>query len=213
MSTFKKYLIAGLLVWLPLAATLFIIGLFIELLDRTILLLPESYRPESLLGFHVPGMGVFLALGVLLLTGMLAANLLGRKTVELWENILNRIPLVRSIYNSVKQISSTILTSSGKSFRKVVLVEYPRDGVWSMGFLTNEDLDLATDIPGTGMSAVFVPTAPNPTSGFIIMASRGEIIELDLSIEDGFKYIISMGVIVPDRQLGGVKLAKTTGDT
>ena len=213
MSTFKKYLVAGLLVWLPLAATVFIIGLFIDVLDRTILLLPEPYRPQTLLGFSIPGMGVILAIGVLLLTGMLAANLLGRKAVELWENILNRIPLVRSIYNSVKQISSTILTSGGKSFRKVVLVEYPRDNVWSMGFLTNEEIDIGMGSLEQEISAVFVPTAPNPTSGFIIMVPTREIIELDLTVEDGFKYIISMGVIVPGQDMNGNKLAKTTGDT
>lgn len=201
MSAIRKYLIAGLLVWLPLAATVFIIGLFIDLLDRTILLLPEQYRPETLIGFSVPGMGVILAIAVLIVTGMLAANLLGRRAVELWEKILSRIPLVRNIYNSVKQISITVLSSEGKSFRKVVLVEFPREGTWSMGFLTNEHIVIESGRIGQEMTAVFVPTTPNPTSGFLVMIPKTDIIELDLNIEEGIKYIISMGVIVPEKSI------------
>ena len=134
MATIRKYVMAGLLVWLPLAATVVIIKLMIDLLDKLILLFPPDYRPEALFGFSIPGMGVILAITVLMLTGMLVANLLGRKLISFWEMILGRIPLVRNIYNAVKQISATILTSDGKSFRKVVLVEYPREGVWSIGF-------------------------------------------------------------------------------
>lgn len=198
MSTLRKYLIAGLLVWLPLAATVGIVMLVIEMLDRTILLLPVQYRPEAILGFSVPGFGVVLALTILILTGMLAANLLGRRLVSLWEAVLSRIPLVRNIYNSVKQIATTVLTSDGKSFRKVVLVEYPRKDTWSMGFLTNEHIDIDCEKLNYEVSAVFVPTTPNPTSGFIIMLPKQDIIELDITIEEGFKYIISMGVIVPE---------------
>ena len=205
MSALRKYLIAGLLVWLPLAATVIIISLVIDMLDRTILLLPEQYRPEELLGFSIPGFGVILAIGVLILTGMLAANLLGRRAVEIWEKILNRIPLVRTIYNSVKQIATTVLASEGKSFRKVVLVEYPRKDVWSMGFVSNEHIDLHSDKIEHDVSAIFVPTTPNPTSGFIIMIPRRDIIELDISIEEGFKYIISMGVIVPAKTIKELK--------
>jgi len=150
------------------------------------------------LGFSVPGFGIVLAISILLVTGMLAANLFGRRLVEFWEAILNRIPLVRSIYNSVKQISTTILDSNGKSFRKVVMLQYPRKGIWSIGFLTNEDV--STDIDGLNedLVAVFVPTTPNPTSGFIMMAPRDDVTELDMSVEEGFKFIISMGVIIPD---------------
>ncbi len=201
MSALKKYLIARLLVWLPLAATVIIISLVVDMLDRTILLLPEQYRPEQLIGFSIPGIGVVLAIGVLILTGMLAANLLGKRAVELWEKILNRIPLVRSIYNSVKQIATTVLASEGKSFRKVVLVEYPRKDVWSMGFVSNEHIDIHSDRIDHDISAVFVPTTPNPTSGFIIMIPKCDLIELNLSIEEGFKYIISMGVIVPEESI------------
>ena len=197
MGTLRKYLIAGLLVWLPLAATIVIVSFVIDLLDGTILLLPPRYRPEALLGFSVPGFGVVLAIAILLLTGMLAANLLGRRLVAIWEAVLSRIPLVRTIYNSAKQITTTVLASEGKSFRKVVLVEYPRKDTWSMGFLTNEHIHVECARVGEEICAVFVPTTPNPTSGFIIMLPRADIVELDISVEDGFKYIISMGVIVP----------------
>jgi len=198
MGTLRKYIIAGLLVWLPLAATVVIIKLVVDLLDKTVLLLLPEWQPTSVLGFSIPGFGIILAIFILLITGMLAANLFGRRLVSFWEAILNRIPLVRSIYNSVKQISSTILDSKGKSFRKVVMLQYPRKGLWSIGFLSNEDV--STDIEGLeeGLVAVFVPTTPNPTSGYIIMTPREDITELDMTVEEGFKFIISMGVIVPD---------------
>lgn len=201
MNILRKYLVAGLLVWLPLAATVFIIKLVVDILDLTILLLPVEYQPESLLGFSVPGLGVILAVSILIITGILAANLLGRQLVSLWEGLLSRIPLVRTIYNSIKQITTTILTSDGKSFRKVVMIEYPRKETWSMGFLTNEQLAIDSKHINTDMVAVFVPTTPNPTSGYIIMLPKQDVIELDLSIEDGFKFIISMGVIVPNRPI------------
>jgi uncharacterized membrane protein len=198
MGTLRKYLIAGLLVWLPLAATVVIVKLVIDLLDKTILLLPPEWQPEAALGFSIPGFGIILSIAILLLTGMLAANLFGRRFVALWESILGRIPLIRTIYNSVKQISTTILTSDGKSFRKVVMIEYPRKGLWSLGFLTNENLSIECNHLDDDYMAVFVPTTPNPTSGYIIMVARGDVIELQLSIEEGFKFIISMGVIVPE---------------
>ena len=198
MSTLRKYIIAGLLVWLPLAATVVIIKLVVDILDKTILLLPPEWQPATILGFSIPGFGVIFAVSILLLTGMLAANLFGRRLVNLWEAILNRIPLVRTIYNSVKQISTTIFDDKGKSFRKVVMLQYPRKGVWSIGFLSNENVGTDIENIPEGLVAVFVPTTPNPTSGFIIMAPREEITELDMTVEEGFKFIISMGVIVPD---------------
>lgn len=198
MATLQKYVIAGLLVWLPLAATVVIIKLVIDLLDKIILFLPLEYRPESLFGFSIPGFGLILAIGVLLLTGMLATNLLGRQLVSLWEAILSRIPIVRSIYNAVKQIASTVLTSKGKAFRKVVMAEYPRKGVWSIGFLTNDNVAVNCEGMEEDMLTVFLPTTPNPTSGFILLFPKQDIIELDMSVEDGFKFIISIGVVVPD---------------
>lgn len=202
MGTLRKYIIAGLLVWLPLAATVAIIKLVIDLLDGLILLLPPDYQPANVLGFSVPGYGIVLAIAILLLTGMLAANLFGRRLVEFWEAVLNRIPLVRTIYKSVKQISTTLLDSDGKSFRKVIMLEYPRKGVWSIGFLTNPHVSNELEqTDNNDMVAVFVPTTPNPTSGFILMVPQEEIVELDMTIEEGFKFIISMGVIIPDGPL------------
>jgi uncharacterized membrane protein len=217
MGTLRKYIIAGLLVWLPFAATVVIVKLVVDLLDSIILFLPPEYQPATVLGFSIPGFGIILAISILLITGMLAANLFGRRLVGFWEAILNRIPLVRSIYNSVKQISTTILDSNGKSFRKVVMLQYPRKGIWSIGFLTNEDV--STDIDGLNedLVAVFVPTTPNPTSGFIIMAPREDITELDMSVEEGFKFIISMGVITPDgpirTELTRNKVAQMSADS
>jgi uncharacterized membrane protein len=198
MATFRKYLIAGLLVWLPLAATVGIIKLVVDLLDKIILLLPLDYQPESLFGFSIPGLGLIIAIGILVLTGVLAANLLGRELVAFWESILSRIPIVRNIYNAVKQISSTVLTSKGKSFRKVVMAEYPRKGIWSIGFITNENVEVDCKGKNGQMIAVFLPTTPNPTSGFILLFAKEDLIELDMSVEEGFKFIISIGVVVPE---------------
>jgi uncharacterized membrane protein len=197
VSSLRKYLIAGLLVWLPLAATVVVIRLLINLLDKTILLIPPEWRPETVLGFSIPGFGVIVGIFILLVTGMLAANLFGRRLVAIWESILGRIPLVRTIYTSVKQVLETLFTTNSNSFRKVVLVEYPRQGIWSMGFQTNRGLRAASKASGQNLVSVFVPTTPNPTSGFIVMFPEQDVQELDLTVEDGFKYIISMGVVVP----------------
>jgi uncharacterized membrane protein len=217
MPTLRKYLIAGLLVWLPLAATVVIVKLVIDLLDKSILLLPPEYRPENVLGFSIPGIGLVLSIAILLLTGMLAANLLGRRLVSVWEGILGRIPLVRTIYNAVKQISTSLLDSRGKAFRKVVLVEYPRKGIWSLGFLTREEVDVQAGGNHEKMSAVFVPTTPNPTSGFILMLPESSVHELDMSVEEGIKFIISMGVIIPPGPLRGSRhpgeVAQSTADS
>ena len=186
-------------------------------MDKTVLLLPPEWQPANLLGFSIPGFGVIIALSILLLTGMLAANLFGRRFVEMWERILNRIPLVRSIYSSVKQISSTIFDPSGKSFRKVVLLEYPRKGLWSIGFLTNDSMgDELCSVDDTLVS-VFIPTTPNPTSGFIIMTRKDEITELNMNVEEAFKFVISMGVIIPDNgtleELKQNKVAQSSADS
>ena len=217
MAALKKYIIAGLLVWLPFAATVVIVKLVIDLLDKTILLLPPEWHPVALLGFSIPGFGIILALSILLLTGMLAANLFGRRFVEIWERILNKIPLVRSIYSSTKQISNTIFDPSGKSFRKVVMLQYPRKGLWSIGFLTNDNVGDEMSAVDDRLVAVFIPTTPNPTSGFIIMTRNDEITELDMSVEEGFKFIISMGVIIPDgsarTELERNKVAQSLADS
>lgn len=194
---FKRYLIAGLLVWVPLGITFLVIRALVGVMDRTLLLLPPEWRPEALLGFPVPGLGIVLSVLIVLLTGMVVANLLGRKLVEGWESLLNRIPLVRSIYSSVKQILETLFVSGGKSFRKVLLIEYPRRGIWTLAFQTGNGADEVHDKSGHQLVTVFVPTTPNPTSGFIIMLPEDEIIELDMSVEDGLKLIMSLGVVAP----------------
>ena len=217
MPALRKYIIAGLLVWLPFAATIVIVKLLIDLMDKTILVLPPEWQPANLLGFSIPGFGFILAISILLLTGVLAANLFGRRFVEMWERVLNRIPLVRSIYSSVKQISSTIFNPSGKSFRKVVMLQYPRKGLWSIGFLTNDNLGGEMTAIDDRLVSVFIPTTPNPTSGFIIMVRSQELTELDMNIEEAFKFIISMGVIISDstahKELRRNKVAQSPVDS
>ena len=198
MRLLRKYLIAGLLVWLPLAATVIVIKLLIELLNKTILLFPPELQPETLFGISIPGFGIIIGILILILTGIFAANLFGRKLVGLWEAILERIPLVRTIYSTVKQVLETLFSSNSESFRRVVLIEYPRKEIWSLGFQTNEALTAAREASGKDLVSIFVPTTPNPTSGFIVMLPAEDITQLDISVEDGFKFIISMGVIVPN---------------
>lgn len=198
MRLLRKYFIAGLLVWLPLAATVIVIKLLIELLNKTILLFPPELQPETLFGVSIPGFGIIIGILILVLTGVFAANLFGRKLVGFWEAILGRIPLVRTIYSSVKQVLETLFSSNSESFRRVVLIEYPRKEIWSLGFQTNEALTAAREASEKDLVSVFVPTTPNPTSGFIVMLPAEDITQLDISVEDGFKFIISMGVIVPN---------------
>ena len=200
MRTLKKYLIAGILVWLPLGVTVLVVKLFIDLMDRTLLLIPQQYRPEELFGMSIPGFGVILSVIIILITGMIAANLLGGKLVALWELILSRIPLVRSIYSAVKQLTETVFSSSGQSFRKVLMIEYPRKGLWTLAFQTGTEAGEAQLKTGEDVVNVYVPTTPNPTSGFFLMVPKQDVIELDMSVDEGLKMIISMGVVVPGQE-------------
>jgi uncharacterized membrane protein len=193
----RKYLIAGLLVWMPLGITFLVIRAIVGFLDKTLLLLPADYQPENLLGFNIPGLGVALAVFLVIATGMIVANLLGKRLVAAWESLLDRIPLVRSLYKGIKQIMEAVLATDAKSFRKVLLVEYPRKGVWSLAFMTSDDLGEVQEKTHSDVISVFIPTTPNPTSGFVIMVPQSEAIELEMSVEDGLKMIISMGVVVP----------------
>jgi len=195
MHALRRYLIAGLLIWVPLGITVFVIRVMVGLMDQTILLIPPQWRPEALLGFNIPGLGVVLVLVIVLLTGMVVANILGRKLVGLWDAILARIPLVRTLHSAVKQVMETILNSGSKSFRKVMLIEYPRKGVWTLAFQTGEVAGEIRDKAGVPVVTVFVPTTPNPTSGFVIIVPKEELIELDMSVEDGLKLIMSLGVV------------------
>jgi len=197
MQTLKKYLIAGILVWLPLGVTVMVVKLFVDLMDRILLLLPPDYTPEVLIGFAVPGLGVIISVVIILLTGMIAANLLGSRLVALWELVLSRIPVVRSVYSAVKQLTETIVSPSGQSFRKVLMIEYPRRGLWTLAFQTGTDIGEAQKKTNEDVVNVYMPTTPNPTSGFFLMVPKKDTIELDMSVDEGLKMIISMGVMVP----------------
>ena len=194
----RRYLIAGLLVWVPLIVTGLIIRFLVDLLDFTILLLPPSWRPEAIVGFNVPGTGVVVAIIIVFLTGVVVANIVGRKLFDLWEAIVDRIPLVRSIYSAVKQVMQTLFHDGGQSFRRVLMVQFPRQGLWALGFQTGMGLDEVQQRTGRDVITVFVPTTPNPTSGFLIMVPREDAIELDMSVEDGLKFVMSLGVVVPE---------------
>lgn len=194
----RRWLIAGLLVWLPLVATFLLLRLLVGLLDRSLLLLPSVWRPEALLGFPLPGLGILLSLLLVLLTGALVANFAGRRVVAAAESLLDRIPLVRTIYSGVKRLAETVLGESGTSFRKVLLVEYPRRGMWTLAFQTGEPVGEIQAKTVPDVLTVFVPTTPNPTSGFIVMVPRQEVIELGMSVEDGLRMVISLGAVTPE---------------
>jgi uncharacterized membrane protein len=193
----KRYLVAGLLVWVPLGITIWVLHFLVTTLDQTLLLVPEGARPEALVGFHIPGLGVLLSFAILLLTGIVAANFLGQRLILFWEGLLGRIPFVKSIYSSVKQVSDTVLSDQGTAFRKALLVEFPRPGCWTIAFMTGMPADsVARYLDGEHVS-VYVPTTPNPTGGYFVMLPRESTRELDMSVDDALKYIISMGVVAP----------------
>lgn len=196
-SRLKRYLIAGLLVWVPAGVTFFVLRLIIDLMDRTLLLIPVAYRPETILGFRIPGLGILLTFTLLLVTGFFTANIIGRRMVGGWESLLSRIPLVSPIYAGVKKVSETLLSDHTPAFRKVLLVEYPRRGVWSLAFMTANQLGEVQAKTGKEVVCVFVPTTPNPTSGFIIMVPKVDVVELDMTIDEAFRMIVSLGVVVP----------------
>ena len=191
---FKKYLITGLLIWLPLAITIWVIRLIVTTMDGVF---PSWMIPDVIEREHIPGLGLLMALLLVFVTGVLAANFIGERLVGWWEVLLNRIPIVRSIYSSVKQVSDTILSPNGQAFRKAVLIEYPREGAWTIAFLTGTPgAGVAEHLPGEHVS-VYVPTTPNPTSGFFLMLPRTDLVELDMSVDAALKYIVSMGVVAP----------------
>ena len=190
----RRYLIAGLLVWVPLGITFLVLKFLLDLMDRLLLLLPVEWRPETVLGFSIPGFGLVLAFAILLVTGVIVANLLGRTLLRLWESLLSQIPLVRTVYSSAKQIMSSLLSTGSHSFRKVLLIEYPRKGIWTVCFQTGP---AAQEIQGhleKDSITVFVPTTPNPTSGFIIVVPKDDARELDMDIETALKLVMSLGI-------------------
>jgi len=192
----RSYLVAGVLVWLPILATIWVVTFLLHLMDRTLLLLPETYRPQALVGFALPGLGAVFAFIVLLLTGILVTNLIGRRLVIWGEELLNRIPVVRSVYGGVKSFAESVFSQSN-SFRKVVMIEYPRPGAWSIGFMTAENVPEITERTGEQHVAVYVSAALNATAGWLVIVPKRQVVELDMTVDAAMKMIITCGVVVP----------------
>ncbi|MDR3064307.1 MULTISPECIES: DUF502 domain-containing protein [Comamonas] len=197
MSALRKWLIAGLLVIVPLVITLGVLNWIIGTLDQTLAILPEAWQPDRLLGMHIPGFGVILTLLILLIVGGIASNFIGRKLVGWGDALVRRIPVVRSIYSSVKQVSDTVFSDSGNAFRTAVLVQWPREGVWTVAFVTGQPSGEVAALLRDEYVSVFVPTTPNPTGGYFVLVRKSECIELEMSVDAALKYIVSMGVVAP----------------
>jgi len=198
MNALRKWLATGLLVVVPAVITAWVLDWVIGTLDQTLLILPANWHPDKLLGFHVPGFGVLLALLILLVVGAVASNFLGRKLVDWWNLLLHRIPIVRSIYSGVKQVSDTVFSESGNAFRTAVMLQWPHAGMWTIGFVTGAPKgDTANHLPPEEYLSVYVPTTPNPTGGYFVLVKATDCIELRMSVDDALKYIVSMGVVAP----------------
>ncbi|MFM2289820.1 MAG: hypothetical protein RL684_2963 [Pseudomonadota bacterium] len=197
MRTLRRYAINGLLIWVPVLVTVLVVRFILQLMDGTLLLLPMRLRPDSLFGLHIPGFGALLAVVVVLLTGLLVTNFIGRFLVGLWEELLEHIPFIRALYGGVKSFSETLLSNSGNSFKQVLLIEYPRKGAWSVGFQTTDNLPEINQRLGEPHVCVFIPTTPNPTSGFIVLLPRSQVIALDMSVDEAMKMIVTLGVVAP----------------
>ena len=206
----RRYLVAGLLVWVPLGITFLVIKFLLDLMDKLLFVLPVEWRPETLLGFTIPGFGLVLAVILLLLTGFIGANLIGRRLLRIWESFLESIPLVRTLYSSVKQIISSILSAGGHSFRKVLLIEYPRRGIWTLCFQTSAASEEVQAKMDKDSIVVFVPTTPNPTSGFIIVVAEEDTRELDMDIETALKLVMSLGIVSDDDRHSKVDSSRST---
>jgi uncharacterized membrane protein len=213
MARLRRYLFTGLVIWIPLGVTIFVFKFFIDYMDKAVTLLPHDWQPSNLVGFNIPGLGVIMVVAVLLLTGFVASNYLGRTLLRLGAELLEHIPLVRTVYSAVKQISDTMFSNKGRSFSKVVLIRYPQKETWSLAFQTGESLgEVNAKLPGH-MVSVFVPTTPNPTSGFLLLVPQDDMIELEMSVDEALKMIISLGVIVPPWPRPVARNEITVGDT
>jgi uncharacterized membrane protein len=202
MHALRKWLVAGLLVIVPVAITVAVLRWIIETLDQTLHILPEAWQPDRLIGVHIPGFGVLLTLAILLIVGAIASNFVGKKLVHLGDRIVTRIPVVRSIYSSVKQVSDTLFSESGNAFRTAVLVQWPRPDVWTIAFVTGTPGgDVANYLQGEDFVSVYVPTTPNPTGGYFVMLRKSDCIELKMSVDDALKYVVSMGVVSPQKTI------------
>jgi uncharacterized membrane protein len=207
MHLIKRYFVTGLLIWIPLGITVLVLNWLIGTMDQSLEVLPAKLQPEALWGMRVPGLGTVLTILVVFGTGLLATNFIGQRLVRFWEGVLARIPVVKSIYYGVKQVSDTVLSDTGQAFRKVLLVQYPRAGSWAIAFQTGTPGgDVVNHLRGEYVS-VYVPTTPNPTSGFFLMMPRAEVVELNMSVDEALKYVISMGVVTPAnaRSLAGAR--------
>jgi uncharacterized membrane protein len=198
MHALRKWLLAGLLVIVPVAITVAVLRWIIDTLDRTLLILPEAWQPDRLIGVHIPGLGVLLTLAILLTVGASVSNFIGKRLVALGDSIISRIPVVRGIYSSVKQVSDTLFSESGNAFRTAVLVQWPRPEVWTLAFVTGTPGgDVTTYLHGDEYVSVYVPTTPNPTGGYFVMLRKSDCIELKMSVDEALKYVVSMGVVSP----------------
>ncbi len=194
MTALKRYFLTGLLILVPLGITFWVLTALFAFMDQSLLLLPEAWRPEAWLGVSIPGLGLILTAAVIVITGLLATNLIGQRLVAFWEGLVTRIPVVKSIYGSVKQVSDSLLSGSGMAFRKVLLVRYPHPDAWSLAFQTNLPDEVASQLDDEYV-AVFIPTTPSPVNGFYFYLRRDAVIELDMSVDAAFKAIVSMGVV------------------
>jgi uncharacterized membrane protein len=198
MAALRKWLLAGLLVIVPVAITVAVLRWIIDTLDQTLLILPSAWQPDRLIGFHIPGFGVLLTLTILLVVGAVTSNFVGKRLVHIGDRIVSRIPVVRGIYSSVKQVSDTLFSESGNAFRTAVLVQWPRPDVWTIGFVTGTPGgDVTTYLRGEDFLSVYVPTTPNPTGGYFVMLRKSDCIELRMSVDEALKYVVSMGVVSP----------------
>lgn len=206
MSYIRRCFVSGLLVWLPIWVTILAIEFLVDILDNSLTLLPRQYQPDQLFGVHLPGMGMIMTLLIIFFTGVIAANFIGSRLVDVWDSIINRIPIVRAVYSGVKQVAQTLFSPGGQSFRKVYIVEYPRAGVWTIAFQTGDAVKEASEAAGgQEMISLYVPTTPNPTSGFLLMLPRDKVVELSMSVEQALKFVISLGVVQPGNNSKGQK--------
>ena len=214
MKALRRYIVAGILVWLPLGLTILLLRFAIRLMDRTLLLLPPQYRPEEILGVNIPGLGAILTVILLLVTGVLAANFVGRAFVGGWESLMDRIPVVRSVYSAAKNFAEIVFSDSSNAFKRVLLIEYPRKGIYSLAFQTSAELGEVQGRTGADVTCCFVPTTPNPTSGFIIIVPKKDVVVLDMEVDEALKMIISLGVVVPpwrNSKTGELPLGQPSG--
>jgi uncharacterized membrane protein len=193
----RNHLIAGLLIWIPIMVTVWVIRFLSRILDQSLVLLPPPWRPEALVGQYVPGVGIILSFILLLVTGVLVRNLFGGRIVAGFEDLVRRIPVIGAVYGGAKTFSETVLTDKGKSFKQVVMVEFPRKGIFSVGFITSEELEEVQAKTEQDVVCVFVPTTPNPTTGFIVLVPREEVVRLDMTVDEAVKMLLTLGVVVP----------------